>query len=106
MEGNTPDALVVRIAYLEKSLGRFWWVLGAFGLLTAALTGFTAVQLAERGPLLHRAPVVQGRVSAKEFVVADDTGKTIAWFGSLANGATTGLILSPNGSTPRDYQPP
>jgi hypothetical protein len=59
-------------------------------------------------PLLpfSRPSEIQERVSVKEFVVINDSGKTIAWFGGLLNGAATGLILTPKGFIPTDWKPP
>jgi hypothetical protein len=69
MEESTPEALVERINRLEKSLTRAWWGLSLLGIGTAALIAFIVVLLNALPSSLATVSAVQGRVSAREFVV-------------------------------------
>jgi hypothetical protein len=105
MEEDVQDAFLERIYHLEKALTRLRYGLLLLGLTTAAVIGFIAVLLTFRPSLLTTASAIQGRISAREFVVTDENGRTVGWFGNLRNGAS-GLIFAVNGVSPKDWKPP
>jgi hypothetical protein len=104
MEENRPDALIERIARLEKSLTRVRWGLSLLGIAMAALIGVIAVLLSARPSTLATVSAGRGRVSAREFVVTDDRGQIVGWFGNL-NGFS-GLILTASKSAAAKSDPP
>lgn len=105
MDESTADATIERINRLEKSLTHVWLGFSLLGIVTAALIGFVVVLLSAHPSSLATVSAVQGRVSAREFVVTDANGKPVAWFGSLTDGFS-GFILAASGASPSNWEPP
>jgi hypothetical protein len=66
------NALIERINGIEKTLTRLPWGFSLLALITAALVGLIAVLLNARLSSLATRSVVQGRVSAREYMVTDE----------------------------------
>lgn len=101
MEEFTPENLIEHINRLERSLTRVWWGLSLLGIVGAALVGVTVVLVNRHSPSssLGTLSPVAGRVTAREFIVTDEDGKAVAWFGTLKNGFSGLILTAPTGTT-------